>query len=142
MTTPIEKLKERQTRLIELFNGAPIVKYFGMKLHYKEESAVIHLPFNPNLDHALHQVHGGAIATLLDTAGWFTVAPHFDHWIATVEFQTRLLEPVETEELIGVGKILRPGKRIVVGEMTVKTPKGRLVASGSGTFTVTSVPFT
>jgi len=141
MITPTDQLKDRQTRMIELFNSAPIVKYFGMILHYEKEEALIHLPFNPNLDHALHQVHGGAIATLLDTVGWFTVAPHFDHWIATVEFHTRLLEPVEKQALVAVGKILRPGKRIVVGEMTVKTPNGRLVAVGSGSFTVTSVPF-
>jgi len=137
-----EIIKIRQSRLIELFKSAPIVKYFGMGLTYNEEGqAVVTLPFNPNLNHALHQIHGGAIATLLDTAGWFTVAPHFDRWIATVEFQTRLLEPAEKEDLIGIGKIIRPGKRIVAGEMSVKSARGRLVAMGSGTFTVTSVAF-
>jgi uncharacterized protein (TIGR00369 family) len=137
-----ETLKNRQSRLIELFKSAPIVKYFGMVLTYNEErQAVVTLPFNPNLDHALHQIHGGALATLLDTAGWFTVAPHFDHWIATVEFQTRLLEPTEKEDLVAIGKIIRPGKRIVVGEMTVSNLKGQLIAVGSGSFTVTSVPF-
>src|SRR5262249_51773965 len=103
--------------------------------------AVFHMPYNPNFDHALHQVHGGLIATMIDNAGWFTVAPHFDHWIATVEFTTRLHEPVAEEELISTGNIVRLGKRLASWEMTRQTVEGRLIAAGAGTFTVTGVAF-
>jgi uncharacterized protein (TIGR00369 family) len=99
------------------------------------------MPYNPNFDHALHQVHGGLIALMIDNAGWFTVAPHFDHWVATVEFSTRLHEPVEKQTLISTGNIIRLGKRISSCEMEVKTSEGSLVATGSGSFLVTTVPF-
>lgn len=134
------QLKTRQSGFVRLFQSAPIVQHFGMKLHYNEaNSAVVDLPFNPKLDHALFQTHGGAIATLLDTTGWFTVAPYFEHWIATVEFSTRLLEPVEKQDLRGVSRILRRGKRLVIAEMQVESQAGKLIAVGSGTFTVTGV---
>src|SRR4030095_13231453 len=134
--------KDRQDRLIELFHGAPIAQTTGMRLHYNENGqAIFEMPYNPGFDHALHQVHGGLIATMIDNAGWFTAAPRFEYWIATIEFTTRLHEPVEKEPLISVGKIIRMGKRLVSCEAEVKTQEGRLIATGAGTFTVTSVPF-
>lgn len=132
----------RQNRLVEIFHGSPIAKVTGMRMQYnKEGQAVFTMPYNPNFDHALHQVHGGLIALMIDTAGWFTVASHFDHWVATVEFTTRLHEPVEKEMLISMGKIVHLGKRLSSCEMEVKTEAGRLIATGSGSFLVTTVEF-
>ena len=134
-------IQQKQDKLIQLFRGAPIVKSFGMQLSYSDDGrAIVDLPYNPNLDHGYLQIHGGAMATLLDTAGWFTVAPHFDFWIATIEFSTRLLIPAERESLQAGGKIVRLGKRLAFCDMEVKNSRGQLVAVGSGTFSVTSVP--
>jgi hypothetical protein len=46
---------ERIEELLQLFNEkAPIARYFGMRLSFTDEgNAVIDLPHNPNLDHAL-----------------------------------------------------------------------------------------
>ena len=137
-----DKIIKRGEKLVALFNSAPIKHTFGMALRYDNEgSAVFELPYNPGLDHALHGIHGGAIATLIDNAGWFTVAARHDTWIATVEFQTRLLEPVEKEKLISGGWLVGAGKSLSIAGMEVKTQQGRLIAVGSGTFAVTSVPF-
>jgi uncharacterized protein (TIGR00369 family) len=76
---------------------------------------------------------------LLDNAGWFAAAVHYDSWIATVEMQVRLLEPAKREPLRAVGRVLRVGQSLAVAEMEARTLTGRLVASGSGTFTVTSL---
>ncbi len=81
------------------------------------------------------------LATLLDNAGWFTSAPAFETWIATVEFTTRLLEPVSRAGLRSIGRVIRLGKSISTAEMEVRTPDGKLIAIGSGTFAATSVPF-
>lgn len=133
--------QENEKKLQDLFHGAPIAKQMGMRMEYNEEGqAIFHLPYNPNFDHALHGVHGGVFATMIDNAGWFTVAPNFDHWVATIEFSTRLHEPVEKEDLKSIGKIVRLGKRLASTSMELHTAEGRLVATGSGTFTVTSVP--
>lgn len=131
--------QQRRAQLEALFNDrAPIAKLFGMRLSYDGEAAVFRMPHNPDLDHALGQTHGGAIATLLDNAGWFTVAPYFDRWIATVELSVRLHRPVARQELTARGIIIRKGKRITSAEMEVRGEHGQLVATGSGTFTVTS----
>ena len=52
---------KRTAELIRLFEErAPIARFFGMHLSYNEEGgAVVDLPYNPNLDHALGGIHGG-----------------------------------------------------------------------------------
>ena len=135
-----EVLKQRQHELIKLFNSAPIKQTTGMNLSYDENgSAIFEMPYNPSLNNGLGIIHGGVISILLDNAGWFTVAPHFDKWVATAELQARLLEPVEKIDLYSKGFILRAGKRIVMAQMEVRTKDEKLIAVGSGTFVVTSV---
>jgi len=92
------------------------------------------------LTHGLADVHGGFIATLIDNAGWFSAAIHYDRWINTVEYHVRLLEPAKREGLTAKGQVVRVGKRITVVGMEVYSDSGRLVAMGSGTFAVTNVP--
>jgi uncharacterized protein (TIGR00369 family) len=131
---------KRTTELLRLFKErAPIARFFGMQLSYNEEGgAVVELPYNPNLDHALGGVHGGVYATMLDTAGWFTVAATTPRscWVATSEFTVHLLQPVQRTSLRSVGRLVKIGKRQVVAEMRLEDGEGRLVGHGVGTFIV------
>ncbi|HHP7235370.1 MAG TPA: PaaI family thioesterase [Desulfobacterales bacterium] len=130
---------KRREALLRLFSRAPIQQTFGMQLHYNEhDQAVFLLPHNPLFEHAMKDLHGGAIATLVDNAGWFTAAVRYQTWIATVELQVRLLEPARRKNLRAVGRLLRAGKNLAVTDMEVRTQSsGRLVAVGAGTFSVT-----
>lgn len=85
-------------------------------------------------------MHGGAIATLLDNAGWFTAATRYDTWIATTDLHVQLLENVQGQALRARGELIRAGKRLATARMEVRLTDGKLVAIGSGTFAVTSVP--
>jgi uncharacterized protein (TIGR00369 family) len=129
-------MTERETALVREFNGAPIARCFGMTLSYPEPGvARVDLPYNPQLDHALHGIHGGVIATLVDIAGWFaSAARHDGRWVATAEFRVHTLEHVERRALFGLGRVLRGGKTIDVCEMKIHDETGRLVALGTGTF--------
>ena len=134
-------LQERQRDLVNLFARAPMKETFGMELHFNEhESAMFLMPYDPAFDHSLNQIHGGVIATLLDNAGWFTAAQYYETWISTVEMQMRLLNPAAREKLIASGNMIKKGNRIAVAEMRVETEDGNLIATGSGTFAVTSIP--
>ena len=135
-------LTARQQRLIALFHGAPIQKVTGMTFRYDDDGrAVFTMPYNPNFNHAMGAIHGSVFGTLVDNAGWFTVAPHYENWIVTVEYSTRLHEPVSKETLIATGKIVRMGSRMASAEMEIRTPDGTLAATGAGTFIVTAQPY-
>lgn len=101
---------------------------------------VLTLPHSPRLEHALGDIHGGVLATLVDAAAWCAAAVHYDSWITTVELQVRLLEPAHAEDLVATGALVRAGNRIAVASAEVHTARGRLVAAGGATFSATSLP--
>ncbi len=128
--------------LQDLFGRAPIKQVYGMSASFPEPGcARFDLPYNPDFDHALHQVHGGVMATLLDNAGWFSVASYYDTWVNTAEFHVRLLRPAVEEHLYSIGRVVRAGNRLAVAEMEVRGENGTLVATGSGTFVVSDIPY-
>ncbi len=134
--------RKRADELVSLFGGSPIQRTTGMSLHYDEElRAVFEQPRNEGFDHALGDIHGGLIATLLDNAGWFTAAVRYDTWIATADLHVRILEVPRREPLCATGKLLRAGKTLAVTEMEVRGESGRLIATGTASFVVTSVSF-
>ncbi len=138
----MDPITERQKMLMNLFNGAPIRKATGMTIRYDEEGrAVFTMPYNPSFDHAMGAIHGSIFGMLIDNAGWFTVAPHYDNWIVTVEFSTRLHEPISKKDLVATGRIVRMGSRMASAEMEVRTTDNGLAATGAGTFIVTSTPY-
>ena len=51
----------------------------------------------------------------------------------------RLHEPAHQEDLHASGQIVRAGKRMCSTTMEVRTTSGRLVATGAGTFVVSSI---
>lgn len=131
---------ERIEELLQLFNEkVPIARYFGMRLSFTDEgNAVIDLPYNPNLDHALGGIHGGVYATMLDTAGWFTAAAAHDIscWVTTSELSVHLLRPAECTSLRATGRLIRSGKRQDIAEAHLYDGQDRLIGHAVGTFVV------
>ena len=136
-----DDVQRRAKTLVEFFALAPMKKTFGMELIYEDNGdARFEMPYKESLCHAMKDTHGGVIATLIDNAGWFTAATRYDNWISTTEMTVRLHEPAHQEDLQGTGTIVRVGKRMCSTTMEVRTTSGRLVATGAGTFVVSSIP--
>jgi uncharacterized protein (TIGR00369 family) len=129
----------RREELLHLFNEvAPIARSFGMRLAFTEDDrAIISLPYNPGLDHALGDIHGGIFATMLDNAGWFTAALGREEscWVATAELSLHLLRRATATTLRAEAWYLKRGKRQDVLEMKLHDGAGDLVAHATGTFT-------
>ncbi len=136
------RILKSQEVLSQAANYAPIIETFGMKLSYNEDNeAVWTLPFTKSLTNGV-TIHGGAIATLLDCAGWFTLSQYYENWIATVDFNTNLITYAKDETLVATGHVVKIGKRISNSTMEVVSEKdGRIIATGTGTYALTSVPF-
>lgn len=76
------------------------------------------------------RVHGGIIAALADTAAAlaaYTVLPP-GSVVATLEMKINFLEGVERGELRAHGRVLRPGRNLVVSECDVRDAARKLVA--------------
>jgi uncharacterized protein (TIGR00369 family) len=136
---------QRTAELLHMFNEvAPIARTFGMKLSYNDkDQAIVDLPYNPHLDHAMGGVHGGVYATMLDTAGWFTAAAahEVDCWLATAEMSVHFLVPAAQTSLRAVGRLIKQGRRQDIAEMHLYDRDSRLVGHATGTFIILdSVP--
>lgn len=82
-------------------------------------------------------VHGGAIATLVDTAMGEAVATQAgDELPVTIEIKINYLEPGHEGVLVATARTHRKGKRFTVLEAeVVQEDGGELIAYATGTFT-------
>lgn len=136
-----ELLAARVGALEAMFTRANFLTHLGATITFDDQfRSIVALAHKPELEHAMRGVHGGVLATLIDAAAWCAAAVHYPSWIATVEFDVRLLEPVVGEDLVAVGRLVRAGKRIAVAETEVRTAAGRLVAVGGATLSTTRMP--
>lgn len=128
---------KRQQELLELFNTARLPKFFGFTLSFDEQGhAHVDLPYNQNLDQP-YGIHGGIMATLLDTAGWFAAAAQSKTILVTTsELSIHLLNPAQECDLHAEGWVVKAGKRTLIGEMRVSKSDGEVAAIGTGTFVV------
>ena len=134
-----ELRSRRAQRLAALFDRAPMKHTFGMALSFDADGrARFEMPHQREFEHGLKDTHGGVIATLLDNAGWFTAAVHYGTWINTAEMTVRLHEPANREALVAVGTMVRAGGKLAVTTMEVRSASGRLVATGSASFVVST----
>ena len=135
------EISQRADMLSRFFDLAPMKHTFGMEISFDSEgNARFEMPHQKGFQHAMGDTHGGVIATLIDNAGWFTAATRYENWVNTSEMTVRLHEPAKNEDLVAEGKVIRAGKRLCVTSMQVKSASGRLIATGTGTFVVSSKP--
>ncbi len=80
-------------------------------------------------------VQGGLIVALADHVLYLAVRSLLspDEISVTVELKVNFISPARDGELIGEGRVVSRGNRIVVGDMEVKDHRGILVARGMGT---------
>lgn len=80
-------------------------------------------------------IHGGALATALDTAACFAVMAAVGVDCSTVDLRTDFLRPASAQELTVTGTLLRAGRRFGWADAALIAPDGKLVATARGTFT-------
>jgi uncharacterized protein (TIGR00369 family) len=81
-------------------------------------------------------MHGGAIATLIDTAVAFAIvgASEPDARFTTVELKVNYLSPIREGRIVADARLVRDGRRIVVADCDVFDSNGRLAAKGLLTY--------
>jgi acyl-CoA thioesterase len=81
-------------------------------------------------------VHGGAIASLIDTATAFAIisllAPR--EKVTTVDLAISYLRPVMSGRLRAVAKVVRAGRRLFVVSAEVFDKQGRLITTALSTY--------
>lgn len=129
-----------ENKLTAVFGGARFVQLLGMQVEeIRRDYGRLRLIFKPELHHPGSIVHGGAIASLIDTAAAMAIYSGLDkppRSSATIDLHVHYLEAVVDEDMIAQAVIRRRGRSIVVVAVDVATASGRQVAHGELSFQV------
>ena len=95
------------------------------------------LPFRPELRTAAEIVHGGAIASLIDSAGvvaaWSNVDPNVTRG-ATIDLTVNYMAAAEGVDLTAEAQVIRRGRSVVFVDVNVTSPTGERIAKGLVTY--------
>jgi uncharacterized protein (TIGR00369 family) len=109
-------------RVVASFTRQAFMSFIGARVVAVEPGGCdIELPFRPELGQQHGFFHGGVVGTLADNAcGYasFTLAAA-DASILTVEYKVNLMAPAAGAVLIARGRVLRPGRTLVVARADV-----------------------
>ena len=97
------------------------------------------MPFRPALEQAAGVVHGGAIATLLDTVVVPAVGSAYEQEarFSTVDMHVQFLSALIGEDGVAEGWIVKRGRSVVFCESEARTEAGKLIARSVLTYNVT-----
>ncbi|MFC5477544.1 PaaI family thioesterase [Massilia suwonensis] len=86
----------------------------------------IHLPHAPELEQQHGFIHGGVVGMIADSAAGYAAmsvaAPGTS--VLTVEYKMNLMAPADGERLVARGKVVRPGRTLIVTQAEVFALKG------------------
>ncbi len=113
------------------------VKVLDLQLEdFGAGKAQLRMPMSDHVLNGAGAVHGGAIMSLCDTAFWVALASIYGPTqpTATASLTCSFLRPaLPPHDLVAKAAVLKPGKRIVYGEIHVYSA-GELVAHSTTSF--------
>lgn len=101
------------------------------------ESVVMRMPWSEQLCRSHHMVCGQALMALIDTCMVFVCYAAQGRYgnCTTVSQNTSFMRPVIDQDVIATGRVLKPGRQLIFGEVTLRAAGDqRVVASGTSTY--------
>jgi uncharacterized protein (TIGR00369 family) len=124
-------------RARKAFASVPYAKFLGLELgELRSGEATVHLDVRDELKQNRGVMHGGAIASLIDTASAFAVVTRLeaDEGVTTTDLTIHFLRPVTAGRLTATARIIRGGRRLFVLSIEVADNQARLVAIAVTTY--------
>ena len=134
---PDSKAEANYERMAKVIAITPYMKHLGMEfIEGREGYAKLRLRFQKENTTAGDALHGGAIASLIDTTGamaaWTTaeiLSPRY--FGSTIGVSVNYLSGVIGEDAFAEGQVLKRGKEIIYTDVRVTNADGKLLAQGT-----------
>jgi uncharacterized protein (TIGR00369 family) len=108
--------------------------FIGMEVEeLRTDYARMRLTYRPELNQPAGVVHGGALASLIDTVVVPAIGSRYEEpqRMLTLSMAVQYLGAIREEDAIGQGWVSRRGRSIVFCEAVVESASGVLAATGS-----------
>jgi uncharacterized protein (TIGR00369 family) len=120
---------------------SPFVGYLSIGLVALEPGkATLRLPYDKTVTTIGTVVHGGAIATLLDSAGaaaaWSDAEVPANVRGTTVSLSISYLAAADDEDVLATARVLSRGRSLVYLDIDATTASGKAVAKGLATYKI------
>lgn len=126
-------------KLINMVNTSPYPKHLRMQLDsISVDQAVVKLNTEQCHLQPFGIVHGGVLATLVDTATFWSVFLRLpeDAGLVNIDLKLNYLKSISSGLMIAQGSCIRAGRTINYAEASVKDKEGNLIAHGTSTLMV------
>ena len=132
------QLSETQRKRIEdALSTVPFAKLLGIKLDAIEAGeATLSLHIREEFKQNAGVVHGGVIASLIDSATAFAILPLLnpDERTTTVDLTISYLRPLVAGVVVARAKVLRAGRRVIATSAELFDDDGKLAATALSTY--------
>lgn len=132
-----ERANKNYDRMRKVIAAMPFSKHLGMELEEASEGyARLRLHFQVENTTVMNALHGGAIASLIDTAGamaaWTTAEIGTPKYFgSTVGVNVNYLSGAIGEDVLAEARILKRGKEIIYVDVRATNEDGKLLAQGT-----------
>jgi uncharacterized protein (TIGR00369 family) len=126
-------------KLIDMVNTSPYPEHLRMQLaSISVDQAVVKLNTEQCHLQPFGIVHGGVLATLIDTATFWSVFLRLseDAGLVNIDLKLNYLKSISTGLMTAQGRCIRAGRTINYAEASVKDKEGNLIAHGTSTLMV------
>ena len=126
-------------QLMEMVNTSPYPQHLGMQLvSISVDQAAVKLKIEQCHLQPFGIVHGGVLATLIDTATFWSVFLRLpeDAGLVNIDLKLNYLKSSSSGEMTAKGRCIRAGRSINYAEASIKDKEGNLLAHGTSTLMV------
>jgi acyl-CoA thioesterase len=127
----------QKRRIQKAVKSVPYAKLLGFELdEVSPGAATLGLKIRKDLMQNHGVLHGGAIASLIDTAIAFAIIPLLDpeEKVTTVDLTISYLRPITKGRVTALARVVRAGRRLFVVSAEVKDADGKLAATALSTY--------
>jgi acyl-CoA thioesterase len=128
---------ERLERIEHAIEAVPYARLLGIELEkVVPGEATLTLAIRPELSQNHGVVHGGAIASLIDTATAFAILTLIEpaERVTTVDLTISYLRPARDGQMRATARVLREGRRLLTVSAEVTDQSGTLLATALSTY--------
>ena len=140
-----EAQQKNLDRIAKVISAIPFTKHLAMEfVEGGEGFARIRMRYQDENSTTGKALHGGAIASLIDTAGamaaWTTAQIATPKYFgSTVGVNVNYLSGAIGEDVFGEGRVLKRGKEIIYADVRVTNEAGKLLAQGTVVYRIVEV---
>ena len=140
-----EAMQKNLDKMAKVIDAIPFMKHLAMEfVEGGEGFATVRMRYQDENSTAGKALHGGAIASLLDTTGamaaWTTAQIASPKYFgSTVGVNVNYLSGAIGEDVFAEGRILKRGKEIIYTDVRVTNEAGKLLAQGTVVYRIVEV---